>query len=284
MLYSYGNNWLFAAFSPDGRHILWAENNQDAEKYVLHLEEIETGVKTWSSALAKGITTATFSPDGKNILAGLWGGGLRLLDIATGIETASFSGKTIASKFSYSPAGNIALSGANLWDITNGIIVTRFQGVDGAHLILSPDGKNALAKEQNFLFDRKTGNGITVFPEAEGDLSFNKTIFSPDGRYILNDFEGILKLWDINNGNIKTTFKAHETFPGTDAIAFSPDSRYIISSGRGKEEKAALILWDINRVCILTFNLLILLVKCIVLKQNQQGGIDEAFERTRAYA
>jgi hypothetical protein len=51
----------------------------------------------------------------------------------------------------------------------------------------------------------------------------------------------------------------------------------VLAAGSG--EVGALI-----RVCILTFNLLILHGISIVMQQNQQGGIDEAFERTRAYA
>jgi FAD/FMN-containing dehydrogenase len=41
---------------------------------------------------------------------------------------------------------------------------------------------------------------------------------------------------------------------------------------------------EIIRVCPLTFNLLILQKISIVVQQNQQGGIDEASERTVAYA
>ena len=39
----------------------------------------------------------------------------------------------------------------------------------------------------------------------------------------------------------------------------------------------------LSRVCILSFNLLILFEKSILVKQNQQGGIDELFERNDAY-
>ena len=250
-IYKYGkNNLAFAMFSPDGRHILWAENTHEVGKSVLHLEETTTGRKAWSSEdIAGSVATANFSPDGKYILAGAWDGALKLWDISTTKEIQSFSGKAIRERaFGYSPANNLVLSGINLLDISTGNIVTTFQGVDKSYLLLSPDGKNALAKEQKLLFDIRTGKGNVVFPAEQADLSLSKTIFSPEGRYILSDFEGTLKLWDILSGNIKMTFKAHANFPGTDAIGFSPDGRYIVSSGRGmgKEEKATLILWDIN--------------------------------------
>ncbi|PIX88826.1 MAG: hypothetical protein COZ31_05225 [Nitrospirae bacterium CG_4_10_14_3_um_filter_44_29] len=49
-IHKYGkNDPAFAMFSPDGKHILWAENNQKVERYVLHLEETTTGRKAWSS-------------------------------------------------------------------------------------------------------------------------------------------------------------------------------------------------------------------------------------------
>ena len=261
-IHKYGkNDPAFAMFSPDGKHILWAENNQKVERYVLHLEETTTGRKAWSSEdLASGVLTANFSPDRKYILAGQWNGGLKLWDISTAKEIRSFSGKTITERaFGYSPANNLVLSGTNLWDTSTGNIVTTIQGVDKSYLLLSPDGKNALAKEHKLLFDIRTGKGNVVFPAEQADLSLSKTIFSPEGRYILSDFEGTLKLWDIFNGNIKMTFKAHANFPGTDAVGFSPDGRYIISSGRGmgKEEKATLILWDINsgaRIWVVTLD------------------------------
>ena len=261
-IHKYGkNDPAFAMFSPDGRHILWAENNQKVERYVLHLEETTTGRKAWSSeGLTSGVLTANFSPDRKYILAGLWNGGLKLWDISTAKEIRSFSGKAITERaFGYSPVNNLMLSGLNLWDISTGKIVTTIQGVDKSYLLLSPDGKNALAKEHKLLFDIKTGKGDVVFPAEQADLSLSKTIFSPEGRYILSDFEGTLKLWDIFNGNIKMTFRAHANFPGTDVIGFSPDGRYIVSSGRGmgKEEKATLILWDINsgaRIWVVTLD------------------------------
>lgn len=234
----------FGVFSPDEKYILFSKDNNEKGEFFLCLEELETGRELWcSEGHSTYITSAAFAQDGKSVITGGWDHTLKLWDIAAGKNIRTFSGDVTFSSFGYSPKNNLMLTGASIWDISAGKTSLAFQGVDAAYLMLSPDGRSVLAKEQKLLFNIETGKWTGVFPEEQGNLSLQKTVFSQDGRYILSGFDGKLKLWDIDNAKTVKIFKAHDEFPGIEAIAFSPDGRFILSGGMDNKQ-SVLKLWN----------------------------------------
>ncbi len=243
-VHTYGSgNPAFGIFSPDEKYILFSKSNYEKSEYFLCLEELETGREVWCSE-GHYIISAAFAPDGISVITGGGDRTLKLWDIATGKNIRTFSGDITLSSFGYSPRNNRMLAGSSIWDISVGKISLTIPDVDAAYLMLSPDGQSVLAKEQKLLFNIETGKWTEVFPEEQGDVNY-KTVFSPDGRYILHDFEGTLKLWDIGNAKTVRIFKAHDNILGADAVTFSPDGKFILSAGWDNKQ-SALKLWDAN--------------------------------------
>ena len=69
----------------------------------------------------------------------------------------------------------------------------------------------------------------------------NSVCFSPDGQYaISSSSDGLVKLWEIPQGNEIKTFYGHSL--GSYFASFSPDGRYILSMSAD----ATMRLWDIS--------------------------------------
>ncbi|MFO0938802.1 MAG: hypothetical protein U0798_20045, partial [Gemmataceae bacterium] len=89
----------------------------------------------------------------------------------------------------------VACDTVTLWDLTKGVEIRTFQGHPGAICVgVSPNGK-----------------------------------FMATGWY-----DGIMKLWSIDTGDMLAEFQAHEA--NCDWLSFSPDGLSLLSAGGGKFE------------------------------------------------
>jgi WD40 repeat protein len=243
------------AFSPDDRFALSGSDR------TIRIWDISTGkgikafVGETDEDQSQGI--ASFSPDGKTILAGGSGGSAPVIwDVATGKKIMAFRGYTKrVSSVKLSPDGKHILSiivgsGGTIWDFQTGHLV-KLIPINGPLLDLSPDGRQAatcwwddnLSHNVLKLFSTETGEEIKVFSGNAGNIS--KAHFSPDGKYVAS-FEvncevcnSDVKLWDKASGTCIKVFKGHLKHIG--AVAFSPDGRHLLSADDGGSIK----LWDI---------------------------------------
>jgi WD40 repeat protein len=77
-------------------------------------------------------------------------------------------------------------------------------------------------------------------PENKDGTIVTSVAFSPDGRYALSGSDvGILKLWEINSGNLVRIFRGHSQ--EVTSVSFSPDGHYALSGSWDNTLK----LWEI---------------------------------------
>jgi WD40 repeat protein len=125
------------------------------------------------------VTSVAYSPDGKTLASGGQDGTIKLWDVATGKERATFQGHPVSdwvTSVAYSPDGKTLASGSGetikLWDVATG-------------------------KEQATL-----NNGHTA--------SVKSVTYSPDGKTLASaGRDQTIKLWDVATGREKATLKGH---------------------------------------------------------------------------
>ena len=185
------------------------------------------------------VISATFSPNGKQVLTGSQGdGGVAVLwDTATGKEILRFGEG--ATRFSRDGKYVLTAGGvdniARLRDAVTGEEVVRFQGHEGwiSSALFSPDGKRVLTSSSDKtarLWDAASGKEIHRFQGS--------ALFSPDGKQVLTTLreEKITRLWET------TTGKEIHRFQGYSALV-SPDGKQVVTL---MEDKTAR-LWDVSK-------------------------------------
>jgi len=206
-------------FSPDGKQILSCSGTTLGNDYSIKLWNTadhimsffgvhdKDKIKTFPGCSAWVISVA-FSPDGKQIIAGLG---------------------------SYGSSDGITVK---LWDVASGREVIKFSGhkYSVISVAFSPDGKQFLSSSDTVkLCDTATGQEIRTISDGYGHVAF-----SPDGKQILSCSENnTLKLWDKESGQEIRTFSGHSA--GISSFAISPDGTRIVT---GSSDGTAR-LWDV---------------------------------------
>jgi RNA polymerase sigma factor (sigma-70 family) len=203
------------AFAPDGRTLASASHDNT--------------VKVWDRATGKELrsydvtdshwatTLVAFSPDGRTLAVGWAKGpgqeGVKLLDVASGNETARFPGFSAA----FSPNGKFLATGTlngelKLWDVATGRDLASREAHHGpvTSLAFSPDGKT-LATVSNAddtvrLWDAGTAKERAVLRQAT--TSVCSLAFAPDGKSLAvgsheqadDKVSGGVILWDPATG------------------------------------------------------------------------------------
>ena len=188
------------AFSADSKHVLIGDSSGS-----IHVDSIETGAETarvdvnidptitpYSQAGCDTLSVA-FSPDGKQLLAGL----------------------------NVGPA-------AILCDAWTQKRVRILKGHDDRveSVSFSPDGKQILTGSDDqtmVLWDAKTGNKLRVFKSAQpGPIAVAR--FSPNGRFVIAiDHRGEVRLWDIASGDELCRIIA---LSGSDWLTVTPEGLF----------------------------------------------------------
>lgn len=180
------------AFSPNGAALAYTQIRTS----MAYLRDLKTGKITASFGPASPPFFAiAISPDGA-MLASEHRGKVKLWDVATGANTATFEGR------------RPHLTGP-------GAASVAFSPPDGAVLAVrngSPSVK---------LWNLSTGDNYADL-EHDGDTEVYAMAFSPTGtRLVTGSGDGMVKLWDVATGNLVETL---ERVPGwVGGVAYSPD-------------------------------------------------------------
>lgn len=194
------------------------------------------------------VRSVTFSPDGKQVLAGSHDKTARLWDVSSGKELRAFIGHgSVVTSAVFSPDGKHVLTGsddntARLWDGRSGKELGTFTGHSGSvyTAAFSPDRKRVLTggswEQEARFWDAGSGKQLRALTGHSG--SVGSVSFSPDGMQVLTAGDKTVRLWDAHSGKELRRFTGHSEL--VHSVAFSPDGMQVLTGSWDKTVR----LWD----------------------------------------
>ena len=195
------------AFSPDGTTLAATTYLWDGS---IDLWDVATGRRTSTLTGASGSRVIAFSPDGRTLAQGVYGGEVRLFDVATGTLAGTLGPmRTILSRrlvpnitsAAFAPDGRTLAAGTNedviyLWDVESRARIRALSG---------------------------DVNQIRATSEEYRIIEVTPLLFSPDGRTLAAwSSTGKVRIWDVAKGtSTTTTAPGHNSGPG--AFSYAPD-------------------------------------------------------------
>lgn len=211
---------------------------------------------------------ASFFADDDQIITLDFDGFVRIYDRSTGTEVSFIDVGPVTSSTSFtfseelkqvlvgvptrSDMGIILSSVSRLYDLETGELIQTFEGLRGS---ISPDGKRIATGDDDILKIWNTATGALVYEKEAHPYTLNShsnswyyrfyhTKFSPDGRLLLTNGTGGVKLWDISSSEILHTFGPYGEYDEAHSIDFSLDgTKILIAFNDGR-----IRLWNINNL------------------------------------
>ena len=233
------------------------------------------------------LATLAFSPDGTKLASvrafgnvifrpgfnrALWSAGssIRLTDVSTGIELATLTDIKTPSRLTFSPDGQTVAFDSegkkiHLWNTETGdelniFLVDREADLHNmphvTALEFSPDGA-MLASGTNQggiqTWNVATGKALAVLAKSTVQANHEHILalcFSPDGTLLATTSYDLIRIWDVDTGNILLSINPDEDQQGNtwtysihpESLVFSPDGAILISGLVG----GAIRLWEVT--------------------------------------
>jgi RND family efflux transporter MFP subunit len=208
------------------------------------------------------IWSLAYSPDGKTLASGSLDTTVKLWDIGTGQNTATFDKNAGgASSVAFDPEGKLLAAGTpfgqlKLWEVASGKPLFDVH----AHpprsnvyvLAFSPDGKLLASGSQDFtvkLWEVPSGKNLNVFSSHISRIT--ALAFSPDGKQVASgSVDKKIQVNDIASGKLVQTLEGHTGVVAN--LAFSPDGKSLVSWGSNLRKDEArtglgeIRFWDLT--------------------------------------
>jgi RNA polymerase sigma factor (sigma-70 family) len=239
---------LAVAFSPDGTRLAtagarWVKPGQ------LKVWEVSSGKLLYKLRGIAGIRSVAFSPDGQQIVAGQFGGMLRLHNAANGgVQRAVQAHEMGVNGLAYSADGKrIATAGLDrlvkVWDVPDLDRPQVFAGhTDMVYSVayfrhgraIVSAGMDRTAR----IWDLSTGKEKFLLRGHGGAIDM--VAVSPDDQLVgTASWDRTVKLWDAETGKELATLRGHDH--NLQALAFSPDRRLLVAAAYS----GTLYFWDV---------------------------------------
>ncbi len=188
---------LAASFSPDGRHLVTIASDSDGSNRRARIFALPSGRLVHELA-ARGVQTASFSPDGSLVVTG-------------GIDHK-----------------------AALWRAASG----RLVHVLGKHLgavtdaVFGPHGRllaTASTDGATRVWDVRTGARVAQM--LGHSMGVNSVSFSSDGTYLVTaSSDGTARVWEAATGRAQVALRGHTATEAVVDASFSPDGQAVVTA------------------------------------------------------
>ncbi len=195
-----------------------------------------------------GISSISFSPDGKTLAGGGADKIVYLWDFRTGKRKQSFIGhigNIVNVSFSYNgkTLASASIHETNLWDVNSGIHKKMYNGYTDKRSTLWLNNDEMIHASSN---GTRTRLSDLMTREVKMELGGHKKgvksiSFSPDGKTMASgSWDKTIRLWDVPKGVYKKTLKGHKK--SINSMEFSADGKLLTSASRDNTAR----VWDVE--------------------------------------